>query len=234
MRDAIHFPMFCWQDPRIDYQGTLALSDVLPAVGSTTFARFSDRYLRVGECLSVIWCPPYSDINGWDEQPSEILLSYFLNVRVVATGDQVSLPASPLSSLTDCRYRYELEVLSCVPFGTLLAGLQGDQAPWELVKVGTDEGLKILPDGASWTAKARVGQFVYLCASLYESRVELILDVQGAEVFGLFHAYLFPGGDEFDIGRKRLQGAELEAVRSALQVATLLTDTSADYLDVST
>lgn len=188
----------------------------------------------MGECLSVIWCPPYSDINGWDEQPSEILLSYFLNVRVVATGDQVSLPASPLSSLTDGRYRYELEVLSCVPFGALLAGLQGDQAPWKLVKVGTDEGMKILPDGASWTAKARVGQFVYLCASLYESRVELILDVQGAEVFGLFQAYLCPGGDEFDIGRKRLHGAELEAVRSALQVATLLTDTSADYLDVST
>ncbi|WP_165681724.1 hypothetical protein [Metapseudomonas otitidis] len=139
-----------------------------------------------------------------------------------------------MSSLTDGRYRYELEVLSCVPFGTLLAGLQGDQAPWELVKVGTDEGMKILPDGASWTAKARVGQFVYLCASLYESRVGLILDVQGAEVFGLFQAYLCPGGDDFCIGRKRLQGAELEAVRSALQVATLLTDTSADYLDVST
>ncbi|UXY51185.1 hypothetical protein [Pseudomonas tohonis] len=233
MCDAIHLPMFWGQDPRIDYRGTLALSDVLPAVGSTTFARFSDRYLRVGECLSVIWCPPYSDINGWDEQPSEILLSHFLNVRVVATGDQVSLPASPLNSLTDGRYRYELEVLSCVPFGALLAGLQGDQAPWELVTVEADKGTKIL-DGDSWTAKARVGQFVYLFAASYESRVELILDVQGAEVFGLFQAYLCPGGDDFYIGRKRLQGAELEAVRSALQVATLLTDTSADYLDVST
>ncbi len=212
----IHFPTFWSQDSGIDYSApVLHLHDLLPRVGQTTSARFDQSELiRTGETIQVIWCPPVSDLNGWDGQPSEIAQSYLLTAKVVGTAP---------SGL----YRYELEILTCEQFVNVLRALVEDlQTQQNFIHLD-----RLAWDEVSWAGSATVEEFTYLTASTpHEAFMELIVKVIGNEVIGLFSLHIDPGGVFCRLGSKRLAGSELTTVKRTLALARPLHDILAPYL----
>lgn len=221
----IYCPTFWPNGPGVDHSAAaINLSDLLPAQGSNTFACFEkkDRF-EIGETLCLLWCPPVSDLNGWNEQPSEIATSFLLKATVVDVAHH-----------TD--QRYELNILSRERLLPALRALQEDANAWHLQTVGYEQGVVLAWDEVNGCARADVEGLVYLTAKTpYESYMELIIEKTHDQISGLFSLHLNPGGSTCELGRKQMTGKELQAVKRALDRAHRLQDTQPSYLidDVS-
>ncbi|CAM4035460.1 hypothetical protein [Pseudomonas wadenswilerensis] len=212
----------CWPSswrnvPGIDYSApTLDLQAIVPKAGDKTWAQF-DRHdnVQAGETVQLLWCPPLSAVNGWSEQPSEIALSYLLKALV-------------LSCMGDT---YELDILGSERLLPMLRSLPHDQGAWALQQVGGEEAQIFALEEACWSACAVVEGLTYLSACTpFEAHMELILEVTGDEVVGLFSAHVDPGGAFYSFGRRKLEGRELRAVEQVLKVAQPLKDSQGRYL----
>ncbi|CAK9888520.1 MULTISPECIES: hypothetical protein [Pseudomonas] len=203
--------------PGIDYSApTIDLQAIVPKAGEKTWAQF-DRHDRVqaGETVQLIWCPPLSVVNGWSEQPSEIAQSHLLKAHMV-------------SSMGDS---YELDILGSERLLPMLKSLPRDQSAWALQQIATEQGPIIALEEACWSASAVVEGLTYLSACTpFEAHMELLLEVTGDEVFGLFSAHVDPGGAFYSFARRTLEGRELKAVEQALKVARPLKDLHDNYL----
>jgi len=224
-----YLPMFWATDLGIDYGApTLYLHDLLPTVGQRTLAFFDRQdHLTIGETLQLIWCPPISDLNGWSEQPSEIALSHLLRARVIR-----ALPvAANAHGLLHGTYRYELEVLACEALLPTLRALPPAPDAWYLPQVDTARGTRVSWDEIRECGRAEVAGLTYLSASApHETYMELLLEEDGEQLTGLFSLHMDPGSSTCDLGRKRLAGDELRAIRHALDIARPLKDTQAAYI----
>ncbi|EPL05026.1 hypothetical protein [Pseudomonas sp. CF161] len=213
-----YLPLFWATDLGIDYGApTLYLHDLLPAVGQNTLAAFDwQAHLTPGETVQLIWCPPVSDLNGWSEQPSEIALSHLLRARVIR-----ALPvAANAHGLLHGKYRYEFEVLACEALLPVLRALPPAPDAWHLSW-----------DEVRVCGRAEVAGLIYLTASApYETFMEMLLEQDGEQLTGLFSLHMNPGSSTCDLGRKRLVGDELRAIRHALDIARPLKDTQAAYI----
>jgi hypothetical protein len=225
-------PLFWSAEQGIDYSATpLLLNDLLPAVGQATSAFFDNQERLVpGQPLQLIWCPPVSDLNGWDEQPSEIGQSQLLQVKVIGPALAPSLPAHPIHQGLQ---QYPLEVLACEPLLPALRAQREDPGAWQLQSVGTAHGSHLSWDRLRGCRRAEVQGLTYLTGSGGgESMMELILEVTDDAVFGLLSVHLDPGGHFHDLGRRRLLGDELRAIRQALKTAETLKDSQPCYLAI--
>ncbi len=212
----ICFPTFWSKDSGIDYTApVLDLNDLVPGIGQRALARFDHlEPITIGETLQVVWCPPVSDLNSWSEQPSEIAQSFLLTAKVVG-------PA--LSDLC----RYELEILTCERFVSVLRALAED--------VQTQQGFihldRLAWDEGTWAGSATVEEFTYLTANTsHEAFMELIVKVTGSEVIGLFSLHIDPGGVFCRMSGTPLTGAELANFKRTLAIARPLHDSQAPYL----
>lgn len=212
----------CWPSswrnvPGIDYSApTLDLQALVPKAGDKTWAQF-DRHdaVQAGETVQLLWCPPLSAVNGWSEQPSEIAQSYLLKAKVLCSrGDS-----------------HELDILGSEQLLPMLRSLPREQSAWSLGQIATEQGPIIALEEACWSARAVVGGLTYLSACTpFEAHMELLLEVTGDEVFGLFSAHVDPGGAFYSFGRRTLEGRELMAVEQALKAARPLKDLHDNYL----
>lgn len=224
-----YLPLFWATDLGIDCGApTLYLRDLLPAVGQNTLAAFDwQAHLTPGETLQLIWCPPVSDLNGWSEQPSEIALSHLLRARVIR-----ALPgAANAHGMLHGKYRYEFEVLACEALLPVLRALPPAPDAWHLPQVGTARGTRLSWDEVRVCGRAEVAGLIYLTASSpHETYMEMLLEDDGEQLTGLFSLHMDPGSSTCDLGRKRLAGDELRAIRRALDIARPLKDTQAAYI----
>ena len=60
--------------------------------------------------------------------------------------------------------------------------------------------------------------------------MEMFIEAVGEQLFGLLSVHLGPGGDDYQFGRRALEGAELRAIRRALDMARPLKDSQPGYL----
>ncbi|MFW9082031.1 hypothetical protein ACOI9X_22580 [Pseudomonas sp. P2757] len=219
-------PTFWSQDSGIDYgAGELRIGDILPSVGESTFAWFESREpVSVGETVRVMWCPPVADLNGWDEQPSEIAQSYLLEVKVVG--------AAPVTGIVHAAHygqcRYELQVLSCERLLSVLRKFQEDSK---------SDHVPVLPDNLraweelSWCGSAVIQEFTYLTANTaFEASMQLILKVSSEEIVVLFSWHADPGGVYCQLGRTSLAAYERLIIARALGEAQPLYDSQPAYL----
>ena len=212
----------CWplgwcNVPGIDYSAaTIDLQAIVPNAGEKAWARFDRRdTVQAGDTVQLLWCPPVSAVNGWSEQPSEIALSYLLTALV-------------LSSMGDT---YELDILGSERLLPMLRSLPRDQGAWALQQVGGEVGQIFALEEACWSASAVVDGLTYLNACTpFEAHMELLLEVIGDEVVGLFSAHVDPGGAFYSFGRRKLEGRELKAVEQVLKIAQPLKDSQGRYL----
>ncbi|MHC8301397.1 hypothetical protein [Pseudomonas sp. ZS1P83] len=226
-------PTFWSRDSGVDHSAAVTcLNDILPTVGQNTFAYFdnNDR-LRAGETVLLIWCPPVSDLNGWSEQPSEIALSHLLKANVVAAVQASEPSAAAIHPTHYGKRKYELDILSCERFLTVLKALQEDPTSRHLQGIGSAPGNFLMWDEVNWYGSAAVDGFTYLTANtVNEAYMELILEEVDDDIIGLFSVHMDPGGSYYEFGRKRLTDQELRVIKHALNIAHPLRDSQADYL----
>lgn len=223
-------PLFWSTDLGIDYGApTLQLRDLLPVVGEQSSAFFQRQDgIVLGETLQLIWCPPLADLNGWNEQPSEIALSHLLHVRI--TGPAAEPPA-PRHANHHGRLRYRFQVLSCQPLPEALRAQPLVPNAWHLPLISGEQGSCLTWDDIHECERAEVQGLIYLCAyGRYESYMEMFIEAVGEQLFGLLSVHLGPGGDDYQFGRRALEGAELRAIRRALDMARPLKESQPGYL----
>lgn len=225
-------PLFWSPDLGIDYAApSLSLDQLLPKVGQTASAYFERlNHIQPGETLQLIWCPPVSDLNGWSEQPSEIAQSHLLRVRI---DGPAPMPPAPLLDIHQGQQRYRFQVLSCTPLLAFLQAQPLDPAAWQLARIGDEHGnTRLNWDAPRWCARAQVQGLTYLVAGDgHEGHMQMLLDVGEQQWVGLLSVYLSPGGNDYDLGRRVLEGAELRSIRQALAKARPLSDSQDAYLE---
>ncbi|KAF2410999.1 hypothetical protein ACMSI6_16050 [Pseudomonas antarctica] len=224
-------PTFWPNGPGIDHNAAVTqLNALLPAVGSTTVAYFEQNDApRVGETLRLIWCPPVSDLNGWDEQPSEIATSHLLIATVIS-------PASVNQAASRVNFGkpgYDVEVLSCERLIPALKALP--ETTWSLHQISTAQGNILAWDEVTRCGRANVEGLIFLTASTRsEAHMELLLEQTDDDITGLFSLQMNPGGIDYDLGRTRFTAQELRAVRRVLSIAHPIHDSQPAYLATDT
>lgn len=207
-----------WRNvPGIDYSApTIDLQAIVPKAGEKAWAQF-DRHdsVQVGETVQLLWCPPLSAVNGWSEQPSEIAQSYLLKAKMLCSrGDS-----------------HELDILGSEQLLPMLRSLPREQSAWALQQVAGEEAQIFALEEACWSACAVVEGLTYLSACTpFEAHMDLLLEVTGDEVVGLFSAHVDPGGAFYSFGRRKLEGRERKAVEQVLKIARPLKDLHDNYL----
>nr|WP_315448707.1 hypothetical protein [uncultured Pseudomonas sp.] len=222
----IYWPMFWSQHRGIDYgAATLRLDEILPSVGERTFAFFDNNDLPAdGETIHLVWCPPVSDLNDWSEQPSEIAQSYLLKANVVGAAQAPASTTEASRRAHSGKREYELDVLSCERFLSVLQALPAHSNPWDLL------GNAWAWERISWSGSAVVEGLTYLTATANEAFMELIVEEADEQIIGLFSLHIDPGGVFQDFGRKTLTGEERRLIKQALDTAQTLHDSQPAYL----
>lgn len=223
-------PLFWSTDLGIDYGApTLRLSELLPVVGAQSSAFFEQQErILIGDTLQLIWSPPVADLNGWSEQPSEIALSQLLRVRITGPAPE---PPTPRNALYHGRHRYRFLVLSCQPLPAALRAQPLAPHAWHMPLIENGQGSCLTWEAIDNCSRAEVQGLIYLSAyRRHETYMEMFIEDVGGQLFGLLSVHLGPGGDDYDFGRRLLEGAELRAIRRALDMARPLKDSQPGYL----
>lgn len=217
--------VFCpesWpQVPGVNYSAEISLTEVLPKAGQQTHAFFFSEDLPVTDVTDLLWKPPFTAINGWSDQPSEIARSFLVTAR-----------ARRASSIQAHLYRYDLEVIACEPLIAQLRALPGE---WELetcLNTGTVPPKEFLMwEEVSWCGIADIHGLKYISASTSgEAYMELLVEEMDGEMFGLLSTHLDPGGEYSYLGRRKLSQRERSAVEAAMKQAVQLVDSHMGYL----
>jgi len=216
----VFFPEAWPQVPGVDYSASIPLGAILPRKGQWTHAFFNRDKLPSGRVTRIVWQPPISTYNGWDEQPSEIAQSYLLTVR-----------AGMVSMIDAHQYRYDFEVIACEPLLPALRTFAGD---WTLESV-LDCTMVPPTSFLIWETTygcgiADVAGLKYLSARASETYLELLVEYVDGDMFGLLSTHLCPGWDEYHIGRRKLSQRERSALEAVMQKAVPLVDACAPYL----
>lgn len=221
----IYSPESWLQIPGIDYgAASILLSAVLPKSGQSVSAYFSSRErMPVGDVASILWCPPFSALNGWSEQPSEIAHSFLVLANIVRVSSDQH------------QQRYDLEVISIEPLLPKLKALYGMGVDWEMPSVLDTRTVPptvfLTWDEVTWCGVADIDGLKYIVANTSaEAHMELIVDEVDGALFGLFFAHSDPGGSSCNIGRRKLTTEECRAVRGAMQKSVQLLDSYTPYL----
>lgn len=218
--------VFCpesWpQLPGVDYSAEISLTAILPKVGQQTHALFfAEDLLPAGEVACLLWKPPLTAINGWDERPSEIAESFIVAAR-----------AGHASMIDAHQYRYDFEVVSCEPLLPKLRTLSGDWTLKECLDTTRFRPkLIVIWEEVSWCGIADVDGLKYISANTStEAQMELLVEEVEGEFFGLLSTHYDPGGEDCYLGRRKFSKRESSAVKAALKQAVSLVDKYEDYL----
>lgn len=229
----IYAPTFWPNGSEIDHGApSLRLGDILPALGSITFACFDKHHLpHTGETVLLLWIPPVADINGWSEQPSEIALSYLLTAKVISEATLISPSERDPNFILRGKYRYTINILARERLLDVLKNFTVDADSWSLPTVGTDQGTTQLWGEVHWCGMASVEGLIYLVANTRnEGFMELLLSKEGEHLIGLFSLELNPSGIQCNLGKHRLTDMEQHSIQRAMRKAQPLLDSQAPYI----
>jgi len=168
--------------------------------------------------LHLLWCPAYSEENGWDSQPSEIPLSQIVTGRVRRTRPAAS-PDRPLGTI---QVQCEVSIDSRIP---LLDCVQANaHAPPALAAPMPSSGAHVIWQNVRWCGTAAIGGFTYLCALSGEANVELILRRQGDGIVVNYAQTWVDGWSECAIGCWEIKDSMRQVIETHLNRAHVLHD----------
>jgi hypothetical protein len=163
--------------------------------------------------LRLLWVPPYSELNGWDAQPSDIAVSQIITARLARTArppsaDRVECTATVLAcnNLLDACHG-SLDDVSCDAL--LLANLHSEVF-WAQVH---------------WCGKATVGDLTFLDVVAGEATLALLFTGTPGACQVRYAQCSVAGASSAALGCWTLQGRLLRAVEGHLAAAVSLMDT---------
>jgi hypothetical protein len=204
------------------------LEELLPEPGEEQIVRVSGYEVCADATLDLLWCPPYSEQNGWDGQPSEIESSHIITGRVRRKQPAGATQSKARSSDTDevpCEILIEERVplLGCVR--TLL------QAP-SMAALSMPSRVKYEHwRQAHWCGAAEIGGFIYLSVAAGEANLDLILRRHGKALTAHYEQLCFDGWYHAAIGYWELERTALEIFEKHLSNAVELRDQATPYLE---
>jgi hypothetical protein len=171
--------------PGIDLRDDwLNFQDLVPKVGESraVYLQKPDSKPIIGE-VYLLWHPPHTAINGWDDQPSEIVQSQVIigNIspqanRTVTDPFTINLIEIAVGRSTE--YKVDIkDVIPLLPFCLLRKDVEKFQFP-ELTDF--DRRVYNLWGKVQWCGKFELENFTYFQANSYESNFEaLFLKIDG-------------------------------------------------------
>ncbi|MDP1977695.1 hypothetical protein [Undibacterium sp.] len=228
----------------------LKLSEILPKTGQTINVYFSEDDSPVyKENPHVLWKPPLTEMNGWSEQPSDILHSHIVAgqlkfLRQVLRGNE---EATPLERMIEKSLEYELLVTDVQPFLKMCDAVKnmspelwqeryGSKTLSGILQVQNNRGA--LFDYVNdtewaevyWAGTANAGSYIYLIFQHYEVHYEALLQQEENQLFVHYFSLDMYCQTERYITRKKLSSKENEGIKSLMARAVALKDSFGDYL----
>ncbi|MFZ6873296.1 hypothetical protein ACO0LF_14675 [Undibacterium sp. Di27W] len=249
----IRLPVLWGRLADVDYGAKqLKLSEILPKTGQTINVYFSEDDSPVyKENPHVLWKPPLTEMNGWSEQPSDILHSYIVTGQVkflrqvLRSNDDVT----PLEKMVEKSLEYELLITDVQPLLKMCDAVKnmspelwqeryGSKTLSGLLQVQNNrEALFNYINGTEWAevrwaGTAKAGNYLYLIFNRYEVHYETLLQQEGEQLFVHYFSFATYRQSDRYIARKKLLTKENEGIKSLLARAAELKDGFGDYLFV--
>jgi hypothetical protein len=194
-------------------------ADCVPQPGRTQSVWVPEYELPQDAPIHLLWCPPYSEQNGWDQQPSEIPLSQIVTGRVLRTEPGAAASARPLGTN---EVRCDVSVQSRVP---LLDCVQANaRVPPAVVSPMPSRDAHVVWQHVRWCGTAQIGGFTYVSALSGEAHVEMLLKRQGGTMVVNFEQYWVDGWSECAIGSWEINDPMLQTIENHLNTAQVLLD----------
>lgn len=243
-------PTVFWRRDIETAAGRLCLAELMPRCGeSRTVYVEAQAGLNDGDTAHLLWLPPYSEINGWAEQPSEIAASQIVTgtVRWTRSVGSCAPGASRLEALIAHSVEFEVSVTGCQGLlaacrqaqddagsaGDADAGAHGGQAAWDFPRVRSlSAGVECSQNlwaGAGWCGIAQVEGFIYLSGTAQEASLDLLLRRESGALLACYQETTWPGQTAAVLGRKPLHGDDPAVIEHCLARAQALHD-HVDYL----
>jgi hypothetical protein len=161
----------------------------------------------------LLWVPPYSELNGWDAQPSDIALSQIVTARIVRT-------ARPP---TDSRVECTAAVLARI---NLLAACKDPPVDMNCdALLLANLGSVVFWDQVHWAGTAAIGELTFLDVVAGEATMAVLFTGPKDLRTVRYAQFSIAGSSHAALGCWPLQGGALRAVERRLAAAVSLTDT---------
>lgn len=156
---TMEWSRLCWDQ---SFEERIALSSILPVIGNTYPVKFESNEYFVSEGVSrILWKPPHSELNGWDDKrPSEIMSSYVLDgVLTERQGEGLCFNFLVQGCMKLVSYFDLIDQEEKSPLSYVGQANGGSRLQWQTCRPAL---------------KAKIGDYIYLSSSECETGLEVI------------------------------------------------------------
>lgn len=205
---SMQWSKLCWN---LSWNERISLKAIVPQIGESypIELAWNEDHIQTG-FVEFLWQPPHSELNGWEDRPTEILKSFIISGNFEAS--------------TKAGENFRFTVSSRLPLLKAFEG-QKQESEFKLPECGLENGGSyVLWERARNICSSRIEQYIYISGAECETTLEAILEISESNKFLVYHAYLPPARYETVITRKLLSGKELEVIDQILENASKLVD----------
>ena len=232
----VYTPILWGAAPGVDYGAdAIELARIVPRAGESRRV-YLDRNDRVkdGQAISCIWRPPYTDVNGWIEQPSEIALSYVVTGTAHVTSrelaDKQTESSEYVRHIASSSLTIEIDVHGASPLIDTLALAAPDHAfRLPMLGTGTGDSMPLWLD-AGYVKSANIAGYIYLSTQGNETQLEALLHIRDEHLVLAYHHYWPPCEMECVILNNPLHGDERALFEHLISIAEPINDSYKQYL----
>jgi hypothetical protein len=232
----VYKPILWDAAPGVDYGAdAIELARIVPRVGECRRA-YLDKYDRIedGQAISFVWSPPFSDVNGWSEQPSEIALSYIVSgtahFKSSEAASQHIKSSGYFQHIASTHLTVEIDVHGARPLIDTLALAEPD-CKFSLPMLGSHTGGAVsLWLDSRYINSANVAGYIYLRSQNHETLLEALVRRTDEQVVLAYHHYWPPCESECFILNNHLGGDERSLFEHLISIAEPINDSYRRYL----
>lgn len=206
---SVEWSRLCWN---LIWEEKIKLDNLLPEVGCVYPVTLQwNEGIKKTSTVKFLWRPPHSELNTWQDRPSEILKSYVLQGELCKVKPDNE----------DLHYNF------CVTKVTKFLDITKSVISSDVFHFPTCG----LPNGSSFMlweevrncTISRFGTLIYLHGTANETAYEAIIEIKNEDYFLIFHVYEHPPFDcETIITCKKLVGHDLKVMKSVMDGAQVI------------
>ncbi|MFM2477733.1 hypothetical protein [Celerinatantimonas sp. MCCC 1A17872] len=210
-----------------DFEVDQVDSQIIPKVGEQRIVYISlDSEPEKGKKYYVLWFPPYSAINGWDDNPNEIKRTHVVECTLTYlesfpfTDEQINSFVDKWIIAKD-KSKYQANILSVTPFLEFCENYEGHDY-FSFQRCGYPDGsTKMIWELSREYQKAKFGSnLIYITGCVPEQFFSAVIDVSDSTKCRVkFHEHYDPGIEQCLVINYELKGDELKFFKEAIENA---------------
>ncbi|ABC29610.1 hypothetical protein HCH_02832 [Hahella chejuensis KCTC 2396] len=210
-----------------DYEIDKQDSEIVPKSGENRIVYVSlGTELRKDEKFYVLWFPPYSEFNGWNDNPNEIRGTHVVECTLTYLesypymDDRINNFVAK-SIVPKAASKYEASVLMVKPFLEFCENYRGNDE-FYFQRCGYPDGSsKMIWEESKEYRKAQLGNdLIYITGSVPEQSFGAVIEVSVNGSYCVkFHEHYDPGIEQCVAINYELKGNELQFFKEAIESA---------------